>query len=157
MLNQQQKQEVKRVGRFGIVGILNTLIDVSLLNLLKFKFGLGVPYPANLISTSAAMIFSFFANREMVFASHRRSVAKQAALFLLVTAFGLYVLQTGVLKFFGEVWTGPVELAVQITRWLQLDGILSADFVRLNSAKAAAIAVSMVWNYNMYKRVVFKK
>ena len=152
-----RKSDVERVGRFGLVGIINTLIDVVILNVLKFKFGMGVPFPANIISTSAAMTFSFFANRQMVFHSKQRTIAQQALIFLLVTGFGLYVLQSGVIKLLTDVWTWPLDLAVQIVSLLGLDKLLGEEFVRLNGAKAAAILTSMVWNYNLYKKVVFKK
>ena len=157
MFNRAQQNEVKRVGRFGLVGILNTLIDVGLLNLLKFKFGMGVPFPANFISTSVAMTFSFFANRQLVFQSQQRTVAKQVLLFFGVTAFGLYGLQTGVIKLFSEVWLWPVETALNLVDLLRLSGIFGDEFVRLNFVKALAIATSMVWNYTMYKKVVFKQ
>jgi putative flippase GtrA len=76
--------------------------------------------------------------------------------FFAVTAFGLYVLQNGVITILTQVWTWPVELATSIIHLLRLDSIFSDEFVRANCAKVAAIATSMVWNYTMYKKVVFK-
>lgn len=148
--------EVKRVGKFGIVGILNTVLDFAIFNVLHFQFGLGTPIPSNIISTTCAMLFSFTVNKRMVFEQRRGSVAKQAILFFAVTAFGLYVLQTGVILFLKEIWNWPLELAVQVVNLLRLNSILSYDFVTENGAKAAGTLVSMTWNYIMYKKFVFK-
>lgn len=155
MLNQDTQQEVKRVGRFGLVGIINTLIDLTILNVLRFRFGLPL-IPANVASTSVAMTFSFFANRKMVFASKQRGVLLQAIIFLAVTGFGLYVLQNAVIKLLTDIWTAPVEWGLIVAGWLHLTDFLSSEFIAVNGVKAAAIATSMVWNYTMYKRVVFR-
>jgi putative flippase GtrA len=47
-------QEVKRKVKFGVVGIINTLIDFIIFNVMTGAVGFNV-VPANLISTSAAM------------------------------------------------------------------------------------------------------
>lgn len=156
MLNQDSKQEVERVGRFGLVGILNTLIDLTILNILRFKFGWPI-ISANIVSTSCAMTFSFFANRKLVFGSKQRSVLLQALIFLAVTGFGLYVLQNAVIKLLTDIWKAPVEWGLIVAGWLRLTDLLSSDFIAVNGVKAAAILVSMTWNYTMYKKVVFKR
>lgn len=145
--------EVRRVGRFSLIGIANTAIDVILLNVLV-HFGLA-KLVANTISTTVAMAFSFFANRQYVFRV-KGSYLKQTVLFFAVTAFGLYVLQNGVIYILTSVWTGPVNLMVAISKAVGLGSYLSPNFVILNSSKVVAIAVGLVWNYVMYKKVVFK-
>lgn len=148
--------EVKRVSRFGIVGIINTLIDFSILNLLRFVFGLTT-IQANLVSTTFAMTFSFFANKHVVFKEEKGSIVKQALVFFGVTAFGLYILQSLVIYTLTNTWLWPGNFAVEVVHMVRLEGFLKDTFVKVNTAKAAAIAVSMVWNYVMYKKVVFKK
>jgi putative flippase GtrA len=145
-----------QIGRFASVGVINTIIDVSLFNLLAGRhFGWG-KIRANLVSTTCAMTFSFIANRQFVFNSGHGNPLLQAAWFLGVTAFGLYGLQNLVIYILTEVWTAPVNLAVRLTKLLGLSGLLKKDLVIRNSAKAAAIATSLVWNFVMYKRVVFR-
>lgn len=125
--------------RFVAVGIANTAIDFGLLFGLR---ALGVPLvPANMVSTAVALAFSFFVNRSFTFdaaGAGRRAAAMQAAKFLVVTLFGLWVLQPLVLL------AGTALLAGAV-------GDATALFV----AKVAATVVSMVWNYLLYDRVVF--
>lgn len=147
----------KQVGRFGIVGLINTGIDVGILNVLALVQGIP-PVAANFVSTSVAMVFSFLANRTFVFKSKQRHTLKQALLFVVLTAFGLYVLQTLIVfRSLTVVWPHSMDWAYSVVQFLQLDGIFSKQFVTINAAKALAVGCSMVWNYLAYKKVVFKK
>lgn len=148
--------ETKRVGKFGIVGIINTIIDFGLFNILIGVFELA-RIPANIISTTCAMIFSFIANKRFVFGSNEKRVLRQAVLFLLVTAFGLYVIQNLVIYFLTEVWLAPLDFAYDIVTALGLGKTFSHEFVINNGAKVIATLFSLTWNYLLYKRVVFKK
>jgi len=99
-------------------------------------------------------LFSFFANKHVVFKKKDGALHKQVALFFIVTAFGLYVLQTGTIKLLTEVWTWPVQSVVAAVHSLGLKG--HEQFLIKNAAKAAATAVSLTWNYMSYKKLVFK-
>lgn len=66
--------------RFGVVGIINTIIDFSLLFLLVL-FGLPT-IPSNFISTTSALIFSFFANKKFTFKDSDKNYLRQLVLFL---------------------------------------------------------------------------
>ena len=143
-----------RAGKFGAVGILNTAIDFGIFNLMFAVFGAGI-LVANVISTTIAMIFSFFANRHVVFKASDGSAMKQALWFFVVTAFGLYVLQLGILHLLTSWWTAPLTLVVAIAHSLGLGHVLSDRFIRNNSAKAVATVASLIWNYYTYKMVVF--
>ncbi|MBW4062097.1 GtrA family protein [Candidatus Saccharibacteria bacterium] len=149
------QRRLARVGKFGAVGIINTIIDFGIYNVLAGVFGFHI-LVANAISTTVAMVFSFFANRNVVFESKDGSKSRQALLFVLVTAFGLYILQLGTLHLLTTVWLGPVNLATSIVHSLGLSSTFSDTFVRNNAAKVAATVISLIWNYIMYKRVVFK-
>jgi putative flippase GtrA len=146
--------EVSRVGKFGIVGIINTLIDFAIFNALG-KFAGWPPIPSNIVSTSTAMIFSFFANKKLVFKSDSGSMLKQAGIFLITTAFGLYVIQTGIIWLLVHQWTAPMELVVKIVRGVGIH-FFKDDFYVNNGAKAVATVASLTWNYILYKKVVFK-
>ncbi len=124
--------------RFVAVGGINTLIDFGLLFSLK---ALGLPaISANVISTTAAFCFSFFANKKYTFKTAGTDIKREIFLFITVTLFGLWVLQTLVIAFV----TG-----ILAQTHLQ-DGII------LLIAKLLATVVSLVWNYVLYSRVVFK-
>jgi len=125
--------------RFIVVGGANTLIDFGLLFLLK---SLGLPtIGANIISTTSAFIFSFFANKKYTFRAKGTNLKREITLFIIVTLFGLWVLQTIVIK---------VVVAL-------LSGTHLSDDAALFIAKICATGVSLVWNYTFYSRVVFKK
>lgn len=151
---QPASAEITRVGKFGFVGILNTGLDFVIYDLLFAVVGIDVRI-ANIISTTCAMVFSFFANKQMVFTPRGGSWIHQAIKFYLVTAFGLYVLQTGTIHILTDVWTGPVNLAVGVVHLLGLSDHLGDTFVINNAAKAFGTIVSLTWNYITYKKIVF--
>lgn len=128
-----------QIGRFAIVGTINTAIDFGLLFLLTF---LGLPkIAANTVSTGSAFIFSFFANKKYTFKSTNKNIKYEIISFIIITLFGLWVLQNGI------IWL--------ITPLIK--NIVSQEQLALFAAKLLATAVSLVWNYCLYDKVVFKK
>lgn len=125
--------------RFGLVGGANTAIDFGLLFVFR---SLGLPViSANIISTTAAFCFSFFANKKYAFKSKNGNVKRELLLFVIVTLFGLWVLQTVV-----------IQLVL-----LPLNSVGLPSETSLLIAKVIATLISLIWNYIMYSRVVFKK
>jgi putative flippase GtrA len=146
--------ETKRVSKFGLIGVLSTLIDFTLFNILIY---LGIyRIIANVFSTTIAMAFSFTTNKSWVFRSKQGNVLRQALMFLGVTAFGLYVIQNIVIFFLTEVWLAPLNLAYNIVAFIGLQEVFSKTLVANNGAKATATLFSLTWNYLLYKRLVFK-
>jgi putative flippase GtrA len=129
--------------RFGLVGLLNTAIDVGLYLGLR-SAGMGL-LPANAISTTAGLLVSFRANRSFTFRDRDGAGATRVAvLFFVTTALGLWVLQPLVI--------GGVEHL--LATWDAV-GRLVPGPLRNVVPKLAGIAVSVVWNYLAYDRVVF--
>jgi len=124
--------------RFGLVGGANTAIDFGLFFTLH---SLGLPIAgANIISTTTAFCFSFVANKKYTFKSHG-NIKREMFLFVIVTLFGLWVLQ---------------NIVIQLILWpLGATGLASETSLLI--AKVVATLVSLVWNYIMYSRVVFSK
>jgi len=151
-LPSKRRHDYARFGRFGLVGVINTLIDFGVYNLMSGLFRLSL-VQSNIISTTIAMAFSFTANQRLVFKPEGGSVARQGALFIAVTAFGLYVLQTATIKLLTDVWPAPLVLGVSAVHVVGLHG--HDQFLIKNAAKAVATVVSLTWNYVMYKKVVF--
>lgn len=145
------------IARFISVGIANTLIDFSIYNILTLKRINFSRIRANLVSTTIAMVFSFFANQRFVFESHGNNILVQAVLFYAVTAFGLYVLQNLVIFTLSKKWTFIPDLAIRIVHFVKLGRVLSDEFVSKNTAKIVGTVVSLTWNFIMYKRVVFSR
>lgn len=147
------KQHVQRVAestkmRFAAIGVINTLIDFVILNI--FAHAIGLPrIPSNIVSASVAMTFSFYANRTVVFRGHDGNARAQAIRFLAVTLTSAYIIQNLMIYLFAEAWTWPLDTAYDFIR------VLEKEVFVTNGAKVAAIGASMVWNYVLYKRVVF--
>ena len=128
-----------QIGRFAIVGTINTAIDFGLLFLLTF---LGLPkIAANTVSTGSAFVFSFFANQKYTFKSTNKNIKYEIISFIIITLFGLWVLQNGI------IWL--------ITPLIK--NIVSQEQLALFATKLLATTVSLVWNYCLYDKVVFKK
>ena len=134
-----KKHETKL--RFGIIGGLNTVLDFGLLFVFSSLFGVPRGF-ANVMSTSVAFVFSFFANKRYTFkSSDKENVVRQMVLFTIVTLFGLWVIQGLIIHLLS-----PAIVSLG----------LSDDLALLGSKLVATIA-SLVWNYLLYSRVVFVK
>lgn len=124
-----------RLIRFASVGVINTSIDFGILFLLR---SLGLPaVPANIISTTIAFLFSFVANKHYTFKSKGANVRRELLLFTVVTLFGLWVLQSII------IWAGSL--------------VFGTTTLALLTLKLIASIVSLIWNYLMYARVVFRE
>ena len=125
--------------RFGLIGVINTALDFGLLFILK-SVGL-MATTANIFSTSIAFVFSFFANKKYTFRSSGGSIKHEIVLFTIVTLFGLWVLQNGVIWLFSPLCTA----------------VLHNESFALLAAKLAGTIVSLTWNYLTYDLLVFRK
>ena len=126
--------------RFGLVGVVNTAIDFGILLALVRVFGLPT-IGANYISTSFALIFSFFANKKFTFKNNDKTQVKQFIVFLSITLVGLWIIQPLVIS--------GIELMIA-------DFIINSSF-KLIIAKLLATVASLIWNYLMYRKFVFTK
>lgn len=125
--------------RFGLVGIANTTLDFVLLFLLV---SLGIDkIIANYISTSIAFVFSFFVNKSFTFKSKGGNAFKQFLTFLGITIVGMWIIQ---------------PLVITGVSWL-LAGTGWNEGIILFIAKLVATVASLIWNYTLYSRFVFKK
>lgn len=126
--------------RFAIVGGVNTALDFSIL----FTLTMFISIPkelANFISTFISFLFSFFANKKYTFKSTSKNLKRQFLLFTIVTLFGLWVIQTIIIAAITPVFT---NLGINKPAALLI-------------SKLIATAASLIWNYTLYSRVVFKK
>lgn len=122
--------------KFGMIGLSNTVIDFTLLNLLHLVLKVPV-LPANTVSFSCAVINSFVWNKYWTFQDKQtRNIAGQFIQFVIVSAIGLGF-NNGIMYLAGSYLGGFSPL-------------------QLNLAKLAASTVSMLWNFIAYKTVVFR-
>lgn len=129
-----------RKARFGLVGVVNTVVDFIVLNVLAGAFGMPLFF-ANVGSTTAAMLTSFTLNKKAVFPNSDNSNRRQFILFMTVTLIGVWGVQGSVLAL--------VNLLLQPTGW--------PEPVTRNIAKLMGICVGLIWNYLWYSRFVFRR
>ena len=142
--------------RFGVVGTAATAIDWVILFALVV-FG-GLPsLPSNFVSTSVAMVFSFFTNKSYTFKA-KNITGKHVVYFIIITLVGIWIIQpiiiAGVNVLLGSWFTGS-----QPVKWLGevMGSWFKAKYLVLFLGKGLATAASLVWNYLMYRKYVFVK
>lgn len=127
--------------RFGLVGIVNTIVDFLILFTLARL--LAVPtLLANIISTSTALGVSYMLNKKAVFRNTSPHNSRQLMYFVIGTLVGLWLLQSIVIA-------GVIYLLEHAVREMSLTIVLLI-------AKVCATIVALTWNYLWYSRVVFK-
>lgn len=140
------KTRDKKVIIFGLIGVFNTLFDMALYVVVQSLTGSIII--ANIVATSAALIGSYILNSKLTFKT-RKWTAKSFILFVVVTIFGLWVLQTGVIYLLT-----PLMNVIPEFLW-HLFGPLE-HIVKILAPKVLATAVTLVWNFVWYNKVIFK-
>lgn len=123
--------------RFAIVGAANTTIDFVILFLLTL-LGFNVIF-SNIISTSIALIFSFFANKKFTFKNESEKTKKQFVYFLIITMFGLWIIQ---------------PIIIEATKLL-IEQVITNNYLILFIGKIIATCITLIWNYLLYRKFVF--
>lgn len=130
--------------RFGIVGVLNTLIDFGVLNFLSFIFNIAMGWPVIVFKTAAvgaAMTNSYFFNKHWVFQSKEGSGRLQeSVLFVVFTVFGMSL--NAAIVYYFSTYLNPIFGITEII-WLNIGNVL-------------ATIVSLFWNFFWYKYLVFR-
>lgn len=92
---------VREIIVFGIIGVINTSIDIGVFIFLKSIFNIDNQSNwiilINLIAIITAIIFSYFANKNVTFQHKKDSDVKEIGSFLVVNLFG-FIVNTGILK-----------------------------------------------------------
>jgi putative flippase GtrA len=136
----------KKVIIFAAIGIFNTVFDMALYVLVQYLTGSIII--ANIVATSAALIGSYLLNSKLTFKA-KKWTAKSFVLFVVVTIFGLWVLQTGVIYLLT-----PLVGVIPEFLWRLLGPI--EGVTKILAPKVAATAVTVVWNFLWYNKVIFK-
>lgn len=140
------KKRDKKVIIFGLIGIFNTVFDMALYVFVQYLTGSIII--ANIVATSAALIGSYLLNSKLTFKAKKWTI-KGFVLFIVVTLFGLWVLQTGIIYLLT-----PVVDIVPAFLW-HMFGPLE-DIVKVLAPKVVATVVTVVWNFIWYNKVIFK-
>lgn len=150
MLSYWEKIWDKKATRFLVVGTFNTLLDFILLNILFQVVGLPLLL-ANSISVTVAVTGSYILNHKIVFRQQGGLTLKGYGHFLLITGFSVLVIQNIVIFTAKHLFVVPEDRYIEI-----LNHSVSERVLELNLAKVVAVLIGMVWNFLLYKYVVFK-
>ena len=126
--------------RFALAGTINTVVDFSVLFGLVTFLDTSLPL-ANIVSTSIALTISYLFNKRAVFRNTDMHNTRQVFLFITVTLFGLWVIQ------------GVIISTISSILWVTA---VMGESLMLFAAKLVATATTVIWNYTMYSRVVFR-
>lgn len=127
------KTLMEQIVKFGIIGILATLLDFILMILLKEVFGVN-EIIASTISFSISLIFNYICSMKYVFESREdMSKKKEFNIFVILSLIGL-----GLNTFF---------------MWLLVD-IFSIFYI---ISKAFSTCIVMIWNFVSRKIFLEKK
>lgn len=146
------KKLVAQFGKFVLVGIMNTLVDLIILNtetiLSGVKEGAGYAVQKG-FSFLAAVIFSYFLNKNWTFGDRsREEQAKKFSQFLVISVIGMIINVT-------VATLAVTYLKPSINSALNLAFL--TDQVWVSIGALCGTAVGLIWNFAGYKFIVFKK
>lgn len=128
--------------KFALVGTVNTLIDLSVLNFLIVITGFAAGWQFSVFKSASfavAVINSYFWNRIWTFDRGRGAKIGEFTQFLVVTFFGLLI-NVGVASFLVNIIGPPAGITPRL--WATV-------------AALGSISISMFWNFAGYKFIVF--
>ena len=133
-----------QIGKFAESGVLNTLIDIGILNLLSWWFNIfSGPWLIimNIVAFAFATTNSYFWNKFWTFEKKESAANGEFITFFIVSVIGIGI-NTSIV-YFGTTFMDPL-LNVSNAAWLDV-------------VKVGATFASMIWNFAGYKFIVFKK
>jgi putative flippase GtrA len=147
---------IKKTGRqflkFALVGVMNTLVDLAVLNaetiITGVKEGSGYAVQKG-FSFLTAVIFSYFLNKHWTFQdTSREAQTKKFSQFLFVSVIGMLINVTAatvVVTYLKPVINPALNLA------------FLTDQIWVNIGALGGTAIGLIWNFAGYKFWVFKK
>ena len=151
----------KRFARFFVVGVWNTIVDLTVLTIVVKLFDIQAKETlslvlANSVAATASITSSFLLNRFFVFRDGGNPIkGKKVATFVLVSLIGAYGINNTVLNLVVLHADWLHEITYSVVEFVQLDGILSKNFVTIFTGKAIAGLSSMLWSFWAYGKFVF--
>jgi putative flippase GtrA len=128
---------IPEMAKFGAVGAANVVVDVAIFNVLLFAVLPHKPLTDKGISTSVAIVSSYFMNRHWTWKDRERhGLARELPLFFLFSAIGLVI----------------AEACLAFSHYaVGLDSKLADNI----SANVFGLALGMVFRFWAYRRWVF--
>jgi putative flippase GtrA len=162
-------QTTGEVARFGLVGVINTLVDyvVFITLTIVFRIPLSRVWLAKYPSSVVAMIVSFILNRRFVFRSQQRDVWSQALRFLSTTLVGVFVIQNLLTQYLASDQQYFGRVAFHVLEAVGLSDLhfsfhdrnlgLTRSFTIKTVAFGLATLASLTWNFLTYKYWAFRQ
>jgi putative flippase GtrA len=135
-------KEIKHAVKFGMVGLMGTMIDFTVLNLLIFGAGWNSPLGqlyASIISTGIAVVNSFTWNRLWTFRARNGHGGWQFLQYVVVSIAGL-LFNSGIFYLASQFVYGP----------------LLPETWAIQLAKVTAVGIVMFWNFGMNRMWTFR-
>ncbi len=136
---------VFQAGKFLLIGVLTTLFDLGIMNILFWFFGKATGWTYNLFKGTSfiiATIAKYWGNKFLAFEKEDKSeIKKEFTQFFSITVVGFFI-NVGTASFVVNT-LGP-QFGLNETIWANVGAILAA-------------IVGSVWNFLSYKFIVFKK
>jgi putative flippase GtrA len=146
--------------KFCLVGASSFVIDIGLLNLLHYRFGLSVAVAATL-SFFAAVCNGFYWNRRWTFKETKGEAARQYPVFVATNVVGWLLnlsIMTSVLIVAGSLGMMHTHRSpMEIVRLIALrEGKGEFNAIALNGAKVVATVIVTAWNFTAAKFLTFR-
>lgn len=145
-----RKLLAKQQVRFLIAGCFNTALDFLILNVLTLALGLPV-LAANTISVLFGISISYALNHFFVFRYPFRISWRKFLEFFLITGISSLGIQTLIIWLFELFFDTSFGNSL-----LLVPDAEGRHFIAINVAKFTAVLVGLVWNFTMYRFVVFR-
>ena len=146
------KKLIAQFGKFILVGIMNTLVDLIILNTETIISGVkqGPGYAVQKgVSFLAAVIMSYFLNKKWTFRdTSREEGGKKFSQFLIISIIGMIInvtVATLAVTYLKPVINSTLRLAFLTDQlWVSIGALFGT-------------AIGLIWNFIGYKFIVFKK
>lgn len=135
---------IKQAAKFVLVGILNTLLDFGVLNLLIFASGISSGFGYSLFkgaSFTVAVVNSYFLNKLWTFKNQGEGKAKKEFVQFFIVSFIGFSINVGIASLVVNIISPQFGLGPKL--WANV-GAICATFA------------AMTWNFLGYKFIVFK-
>ncbi len=132
-----------QIVKFGVVGVLNTLVDIGILNLLIAVSGVAAGIGFTVfkgISFIVAVVNSYIWNKSWTFDSGQKANTKEALSFFVVSMIGFFINVTSASIVVNAM---PTLFGLNDLAWANVGALLGT-------------LLGLAWNFVGYKFIVFK-
>jgi putative flippase GtrA len=142
---------IRQFLRFAVIGVINTGVDLLVLNLLMIVFDQrdGIHFTIfKTVSFAIAVISSYFLNKYWAFEDkNKKEEVRKFSQFIAVSIIGALI-NVGIASLVVSIRPDAFITSVSVDTFNQIWG---------NFAALCGTAIGLIWNFLGYKFVVFKK